>query len=444
MNAYQALQQKRQFIQGKVIVGIAPAKAKHQAVVLDVNGLQMGKSFCVPVSHDGYHQRLWQKLGQVLPTITPEQVVFAIETACNLWPTLAASLHNQGSAVLFVSPLSTHHTRPLVNHDFSRTDPKDALLVASNARDGDFDFYRPLAPPWSALHHLSITYHKLRKTLAQTQARLRAHLEQLFPEFISVLDPATDTAHYLLSKYLLPAEYLRLDRTAEATVIARISRHQHGLETLQRLHQVAQTSIGVPRTPADALADRLTVDSWLALWETVDGQVARVTQQLIVLAKPLPDFAILTSLKGISDLSAALFLAETLDLGDYRHAKQLEKRAGLNIRLADSGQYTGRRRISKLGNRRLRWLLYRMTEETVKYIPEVRLKYLTRQVHRPCHRKNVIAATSTLLQLILALVKAHRPYQERPEAQQRVQQLEQQYARLHPHPGGRTAAAHAA
>ena len=36
---------KLQLIAGKYIVGIDPAKAKHQAVLLDPSGLQIGKSF---------------------------------------------------------------------------------------------------------------------------------------------------------------------------------------------------------------------------------------------------------------------------------------------------------------------------------------------------------------------------------------------------------------
>jgi transposase len=90
---------------------------------------------------------------------------------------------------------------------------------------------------------------------------------------------------------------------------------------------------------------------------------------LIELARATEYFTILTSVKDISDLSAARFIAECRDLSLYTHYKQIEKHAGANLRLKDSGTYEGIRRISKIGNKRLLRILYLMTTETVKYVP---------------------------------------------------------------------------
>jgi hypothetical protein len=51
-----------------------------------------------------------------------------------------------------------------------------------------------------------------------------------------------------------------------------------------------------------------------------------------------------------------------------------------------------------------------MTEETSKWIPEVRIKYLRRQLKRSNYRKNIIASTTPLLKIIMALVNEQRPY----------------------------------
>ncbi len=81
-----------------------------------------------------------------------------------------------------------------MNHDFSKTDPKDALIVANNARDGYFDYYREFTPQINAMHQLSITYNKLNNNLTQNKQRIRSLVERIFPEFISVLPPDTKTA----------------------------------------------------------------------------------------------------------------------------------------------------------------------------------------------------------------------------------------------------------
>lgn len=425
--SYQALEDKRRAIAGKIIIGIDPGKASHQAVVLDEHGFQIGKPFSFAQSYAGYHHTLLQKLSKIIPENTDHEGVFAIERSCNLWQTLCAHLSKQGHHVVLVSPLSTHQTRPMINQDFSRTDQKDALAIASNARQGYFDNYRRLDARLEAMHRLSITYGKLRTDLQRHKARLRAQVELIFPEFVKTIPLDSDTARYLLSTYLLPEEYLALDLQAEAAQLARVSRNQHGKPTLIALQEAATNTIGVQRGLEAAITDHLEISSWLALIKTTREHLDLVAKHCIDLAKQSPYFAPITSLKGISELSAALFLAETYNLDGFTHYKQIEKLAGTNLRLSQSGQRTARRTLSKLGNARLRWLLYRMTEEAIKYVPEVRSKFLTRQLVKPCYRKNLLAATPKLLELIMALCRDGRTYQPRKETLECLAKLEQQY-----------------
>jgi transposase len=329
-----------------------------------------------------------------------------------------------------VSPLTTHLSRPMAKHDFSRTDPKDALLVASNAHHGHFDLLQEYSPSSNAMHRLGISYDKLRKELAQNRSRLRAALEQIFPEFLSVLEPDTQTAHYLLKRYLFPQDFLAIKLEEEAAVIRTISRHQHGVQTLLHLQQMARRSIGVRKTAEECAAERLTVNCWLRLIETLDCQLEAIFSAVAGLAQQLPEYDILRSLKGISHLTSALFLAEVRDIHRFNHYKQIQKYAGLNLRLSQSGQYVGARHISHIGNKRLLWLLYSMTEETAKWIPEVRIKFLRRQLKQCKYRKNIIASTTPLLKLLMTLIKEQRPYRTcSRNTLDHLKTLEQQIAR---------------
>ncbi|MEW6508892.1 MAG: transposase [Bacteroidota bacterium] len=70
------------------------------------------------------------------------KVVVNVEISINLWQKLCYFLSSKGFTVLMVSPLFTHHERPKINNNFSRTDPKDALAVANCTRQGYFNFYK--------------------------------------------------------------------------------------------------------------------------------------------------------------------------------------------------------------------------------------------------------------------------------------------------------------
>jgi len=437
---HQRLQTQREALAGKIVIGIDPAKDKHQAAVVDAHGNQRGSSFSFPVSATGYSETLWRNMAKVVPNCNVQNVVFAIETACNLWETLAFYLRSRGYTVVLVSPLSTHHSRPIMSMEFSRTDPKDAYLVATVAQRGAYHAYEQFPPESHAMHLLAITYDKLRKNRAQNRARIRSLLDRVFPEFPRILDIDTDTAVYLLRKYLFPDEFLAMDIRSETKTIEQISRRQCGRATLEKLQAAARTTIGIVRQSDERLADRLALDAYLALIDTLERHMHRVLEELIVRAKQLPQYERINSLSGAGPKLTALFLGEVQDLSRFTHYRHLEKLAGLNLRLYDSGRYSGTRHISSIGNNRLRWIIYKMTEETAKRVPEVRIKYLRRQLKRRKHVKNVVAAVPQLLQLIIAMEKHHHTYTQRAEAVAAMHELEEHYNALKASSHKRTAA----
>jgi len=423
---FESLQTKRHFISSKVVVGIDPARERHQAAIIDGNGIALCKPFSCKTDASGF-SKLFTQLSILEVKVNPNTCVLAIERSCNLWQTLAHYAYGKGYPVVLVSPVTTKRSRPFFNHDFSKTDPKDAMLVASNAQSGYFDYFQDFSDPVRARSQLSRTYDKLRKNLVQNKQRLRNQVQLVFPEFLSVINSDIDTARFLLHDYFLPRHYLTLNVDEVAAGMEAVSHRQHGRETLCKLIELAQNSVGIPVPEQLEEAIRTSIRCWLILLETVKAEMKIVMQQLIVLAKQTSYFGILTSLKGVSETTAAFFIAETRELADFGHYKRLEKFAGLNLRQTESANYVGRRHISHMGNHRLSWVVYKMTEETARYVPEVRMKFLKRQLKNSEYRKNIVASSSQLLKLIVALVRANRPYQSHEDNLKALSVLEQQY-----------------
>ena len=127
------LQARYAFIEGRFLVGVDPAKVRHQAQILDPAGLPVGSSWSFAHSYTGFNHQLWERLAARLPHLAQlprhafaDHLVFAVEASCNLWANLVDYLHRQGCRVVLVSPLATCHAHPSKSGDFSRTDPKDA------------------------------------------------------------------------------------------------------------------------------------------------------------------------------------------------------------------------------------------------------------------------------------------------------------------------------
>ena len=424
------LQMKRHFIAGKYVVGIDPSKEKSDAAVIDAFGLLKGKTFSFQNNHEGFQKQLWNDLNERIPEISKENTVFAVEAACNLWQKLADHIVNQGFTVVIINPLSTYKARSLINHSFSKTDAKDALVVANAAREGYFDFFRIHSDKTKAMHDLAVTYDKLKRSLTQTKLRLRALVELTFPEFPKIVKLSTYTALYLLEHYITPQEFLDANVFEAIKGMQKVSRKQKGVKELKILQEAARTSIGLDLDKEQIKAAHMARDAWIAMIKLLFVKIDEVQRQIIAMAKKRPYYSILTSIKGISDISAALFIAEVRDLYNFQHYKQIEAFAGLGLKNCDSGQYRGYRHISRIGNNRLRSIIYRMTTETKNHIPEIRIRFLNRKMIRNRYRKNIIACSSNLLKLIMVLVQENRPYEFREEKVKELQELELRFEQL--------------
>lgn len=345
----------------------------------------------------------------------------------NFWQKLSYFLVHRGFTVLLVSPMTTKYERKRISRNFSRTDPRDALLVANAARQGYYHLYREFPPESEALHRLSITYDKLKKHLVTAKQRLLSQTELIFPEFMDVMDLDTDSARYLLSMAMTPQDFKTKIGLNEASKMATLSRKHYGHQTVFDLRKVAEKSIGLPMGGSTYIAERLTMNVWLQHILVLRIQMNQILDEMVRLTKLTPWYDILTSVKGSSDVSASRFIAENRNLAELPHFKKIQAFAGMSLRISESGEYSGNRHITHIGNHRLRAVLYKMTEETKNHVPEVRIRFLKRQMKHKWYRENVVACSSNLLKLIMALIKENRLYHEDPDKIKELKKLEKKY-----------------
>ena len=125
----------------------------------------------------------------------------------------------------------------------------------------------------------------------------------------------------------------------------------------------------------------------------------------------------LESFPGISFVSAATVVGETLGFTGFTNAKQLTSYAGFDVVLKESGAYKGKTRISKKGNKNIRAALYMPAMTAVRCNPTLRKFY---QRLKPTKAKPMIALVAVerkLLVLMYSLWKNEMDYD--PEFEQK-------------------------
>lgn len=111
------------------------------------------------------------------------------------------------------------------------------------------------------------------------------------------------------------------------------------------------------------------------------------------------------SIKGVGLLTAVIVVAETNGFASVTSIKQLTSYAGLDVKIAESGKWKGKSRISKRGNKYIRKALYMPVFSKIKHHQETRRFY-----ERLCHETGVkmmavVAVQRKLLGLMYTLWK---------------------------------------
>ncbi len=121
--------------------------------------------------------------------------------------------------------------------------------------------------------------------------------------------------------------------------------------------------------------------------------------------------ALLDSIPGIAETTAALLLSEMTDIKQYRSARQVAAYAGLVPRERQSGSsLRGRARLSKIGNARLRKALYFPAITALRCSPFFQSWAEGLQARGKCKMTVICAVMRKLLHLAYGVLKSEQPF----------------------------------
>jgi transposase len=146
---------------------------------------------------------------------------------------------------------------------------------------------------------------------------------------------------------------------------------------------------------------------------TLSDEIAAVQQQIRDHFTQHPGLRaqrdLLTSIPGIGDTTAAVLLAELFDK-QYRSARQAAAFAGVVPRIAESGTFKRRSRLSKMGPGRLRKALYFPALAGLRFNPSLQVLRTRLRAKGKVPMVIVGAAMRKLIHLAYGVLKSQRPY----------------------------------
>jgi len=344
-----------QITEKTLVIGIDIAKNNHYACATDDRGRELQKSWRVVQSHQGF-ELFYHEVQSLMTHHDKTDVYVGFEPTGHYWMNLAAFLEQRQIPFVLVNPFHVKKTKELDDNLQSKNDLKDARLIAKMIPQGYYSIPRDMTPIDQELRRGTAFRERLKKDRGSVLNRIRRWFDLYFPEFTTVFKEIRLHAKTILRMVPLPADVLKVGNETLVEMVRVKQVKALGAEKITRLHQAASHSIGL--TDSSDMARR-EISFLLDQLDLLEDQIDEITTQLVELAKDLPDFEYLSTVPGISATTIAEILAETGSLKLYNHPRQLIKLAGLTLTAQESGEHKGKKKLSKRGRKRLRYLLYK-------------------------------------------------------------------------------------
>jgi transposase len=356
-----------------------------------------------------------------------EYVVIALEST-SFYSTHIANFLSSSEELLPFKPLVyCLNPKSVANYrksfvDIDKTDPLDAFVIADFARCG-----RITSEPWRGAQFLALqrlSRHRLHLVECVTREKtyMVSNIYLKFSE-LAVLDkdekPFSDT--YGATSAAVLTEFLSLDDITYSSIedlVAFVSakgknRFSDPYETARLLQKAARDSYRLDQVLYEPL--NTSIASSFNLIKAFDAEIKVVDKAIEKTIKGINpvEYQSLTSIPGIGPVLASGILAEIGTIASFGSHDSLAKYAGLTWRVTQSGDYSSDdTRMTKTGNKYLRYYLIEAANSVRNHVPEYRDFYNKKygEVTTHCHKRALALTSRKLVRLIFGLLTKNQIY----------------------------------
>ena len=315
--------------------GIDISKYKHEATVIDGAGAALLDSISFANSKEGCEKllALFQRL-----EISKDDLLIGMEATGHYWLSVYGYLLEHGFEVKVINPIQSEAFRKMYIRQ-TKNDRKDSFIIAQIMRFGQFSATNLSEEVIVAMRQLSRYRLALVDACGDCKRRVIALLDQVFPEYDTLFsDTFGVTSKEVLSQYPTPEDLLSVSTQKLSGLLEKASHGRFGKEKAEQLKAAAASSFGVSFAK-DAFA--FQIRQLIEQLEFLEGQITELEEQISSLLKQTGSY--ITTIPGIGDTLGAIILSEIGDIHRFDAPNKLVAFAGLDVRVTQSGEFTGTR-----------------------------------------------------------------------------------------------------
>ncbi|WHY56014.1 IS110 family transposase [Peribacillus simplex] len=402
-----------------LVVGVDIAQHVHVARAVNFRGIVVGKPLSFENNEEGFTSLLnWiQELKQMKNLDT---TIVGMEPTGHYWINLSKWLVKQNMDVVTVNPHHVKRNKENRDNTQSKSDKKDALVIADMVKNGYYAFVRSTSESFEKLRVLMANRDVIVKRLVSSINQINRWVDVVFPELRQVFkDVSCKGAIATLRLFPTPAELCSLQPQDIVTGWKSCMKRHSGHKKARSLLVLAKRSIGTKQA-LDAY--KLHLGQLLEEYDLASSQLERVTQEVTNVLEQIPFVKQILAIKGISEISLAGILGEAGDLSGFAHGNALLRHAGLHLAEASSGKWKGQIVLSKRGRSRLRRYIFLATMSLVMNNPEFKALHSNNvKVKKIKKMKSIMKLCGKLARVLVGIARNGSAY--KPEMIFSIEQL---------------------
>lgn len=392
-------------------LGIDIGKRNHEAGLIDEKGNPIGKNLRFSNSKAG-SKKLVDFFNQ--HDLIPDNTLVGLEATGHYWLSVFSFLHKLGFKTTVFNPLQSDALRHFYIRK-TKNDSKDAYLIAQVIRIDSPEETPFIEEDLLRLRHLERLRYSFVDQSSDLKRKVISLLDQVFPEYEKVFsDVFGKSSTEILLQSPLPEDLLQIQPNKLAHLLNQLSNGRFGesraLNKANQLHESALNTFGI-----DIATDvfKLQIKLLLEQINLIEQHLKQIELAMIEISNRQKHY--LTTITGISDVTACVILGEIGSIKRFERPEQLVAFAGLDASVHQSGDFNGSKtRLSKRGSPYLRRALWQAAFVASFHDPALSLHYQRLRNRGKAHGTAVGAVARKLTHIIYAILRDNKPYEPRP------------------------------
>lgn len=291
-----------------------------------------------------------------------------------------------------------------------KSDPRDAILIARLTSQGKYVKPIERSDIYQDIYSGYRLYDDRQKELNRVKNKIHVWNDKYFPELEHVYKIDSVGIKAIYENQLLPNEIAEMDEDFFAKLMKE-NNLRANKNSMKKVKELASKTSGIK---LDKYTKKEIKDLYKRYQEILT-EIEELKSELIELASQIDYVEKAVEICGIGYISMIGIIAETGDLNNYEHAKQVLKMSGLSLKESSSGQKKGKKHISKRGRSVLRRNLKQIGIALVgknSFFMQLHNYYTTQR--QQCLTKiiSVNAIIRKFVYILMALVKNKESFDE--------------------------------